>query len=362
MSKTILCTDDSATMQKVAEITFAATEYRYAGARTVDDALRLARSDRPALILADSVMPGKNGYDLCRAVKSDADLADIPVLIMCGNSQAYDGGRGEAAGADGHVTKPWDTQVMLDKVAETLARVESDGAARLGEGMSAAAAAASAASASPAGKSSPRAPTAPPMSSAPAPRAPTPMPLSPPVRAPSAGPGVSGAAHRPVTPAPILPGNMPQPPRSATIMGMPTFPLPPAESSAIGAAPVLGGASAPGPAPAPASAPAAPASMSPPVRAAGSSNDGNAAGLRPPMIKGTPQRRLRLVPISEVAAQVAGEHGLDLDSPEMQALVKLSREVVERIVWEVVPDLAEIIIKQNLDRLTAARGGGHGGR
>jgi len=88
------------------------------------------------------------------------------------------------------------------------------------------------------------------------------------------------------------------------------------------------------------------------VRATGSSND-SSAPLRPPMIKGTPQRRLRLVPISEVAAQVASEHGIDLDSTEMQALIKLSREVVERIVWEVVPDLAEAIIKQNLDRLTS---------
>jgi hypothetical protein len=146
---------------------------------------------------------------------------------------------------------------------------------------------------------------------------------------------------------------MPQPPRSATIMGMPTFPLPPAEASAIGAAPAV---APPGPA-------SAPVPSAPPVRAAGSSNDGNAAGLRPPMIKGTPQRRLRLVPISEMAAQVASEHGIDLDSTEMQALIKLSREVVERIVWEVVPDLAETIIKQNLERLTAAaRGGGHGGR
>ena len=348
MSKTILCTDDSATMQKVAEITFAATEYRHVGARSVDEALKLARSEKPALILADAVMPGKNGYDLCRAVKSDNELSGIAVLIMCGNSQAYDGGRGEAAGADGHVTKPWDTQVMLDKVAETLARVDAEGAARLGEGMGAAAAAAAAAAGSPgpAGKS-PRAPTPPPMSTAPA-RAPSAAPVAPP-RAPSSGPV---AAPRAATPPPVMPNNMPQPPRSATIMGMPTFPMPPAEASALGAAPV-----AMPPAPAPAPAPSAPL-----VRAAGSSNDGPSP-MRPPMIKGTPQRRLRLVPISEVAAQVAGEHGLDLDSAELQALVKLSREVVERIVWEVVPDLAETIIKQNLDRLTArAGGGGHGSR
>jgi len=327
MSKTILCADDSVTMQKVAEITFAATEYRYIGARTVDEALALAHSEQPDLVLADAVMAGKNGYDLCRAIKAEPPLAGIPVLIMCGNSQLYDGARGASAGADGQVTKPWDTQVMLDKVAETLARVESEGAARLGEG--AAAPAPPAAAVRP--PRAPSAPLAPSVESSRPPLAPV-----PPVRAPSAVPGnTTRAASQPH----VVSAGMPQAPRTATIMGMPTVPLPPA-SEAIAA---VAAAAPQGPPPVPAAASHA---------RANSSND-RAAPHRPPMIKGTPNRRLRLVPISEVAAQVASEHGLSLDGPEMQALVKLSREVVERIVWEVVPDLAEVIIRQNLDKLTA---------
>jgi hypothetical protein len=264
---------------------------------------------------------------------------------MCGNSQAYDGARGEQAGADGHVGKPWDTQVMLDKVAEVLARAESEGAAKLGEGMSAAAVAATVgAGAAPSRPS--RAPTPPPVSTA----APLAQPLGS-APTPQRTPGMSTPRAPSQGGAQVVPPGMPQPPRSATIMGMPTFPLPPAsEATAVTAAP----AQVP---PVAAQAPMAPPTPSaPPVRATGSSNDG-AAPLRAPMIKGTPQRRLRLVPISEVAAQVAGEHGIDLDSVEMQALVKLSREVVERIVWEVVPDLAEAIIKHNLDKLTARAGG-----
>ncbi len=344
MSKTILCADDSATMQKVAEITFAATEFKYVGARTVDEALRLARAEKPVLVLADAVMPGKNGYDLCRLIKSDAELADIPVLIMCGNSQAYDATRGEPAGADGQVTKPWDTQVMHDRVAETLAKVEAEGAARLGEGMGAAAAAA--ASPPAAGRAASRAPTTPPVSTAPPARMSSSAPPLTPGRAPSSTPGMV-APVGPQTPLPLSAAPKPgqvapasalaQPPRSATIMGMPAFPMPPGDAGV--AAPV---------ATVPATAPT--------VRAAGSSND-TSPPLRPPMIKGMPQRRLRLVPISEMAAQVASEHGLALDGPEMQALLKLSREVVERIVWEVVPELAEAIIKHNLDRLTARAGG-----
>jgi hypothetical protein len=51
---------------------------------------------------------------------------------------------------------------------------------------------------------------------------------------------------------------------------------------------------------------------------------------------------------AEAAARSAG---LDPSGPEMAALVKLSREVIERVVWEVVPELAETIIRENLDRL-----------
>ncbi|HUH01290.1 MAG TPA: response regulator, partial [Kofleriaceae bacterium] len=129
MSKKILCADDSATMQMVAEITFRATEYEYVGARSADEALAKARESKPALILADAAMPGKDGYDLCEALKSDAALAGVPVVLMCGKSQAYDSQRGAKVGADDHVTKPWDTQVLIDKVGEILTKTSSSGVA-----------------------------------------------------------------------------------------------------------------------------------------------------------------------------------------------------------------------------------------
>jgi CheY-like chemotaxis protein len=313
MSKTILCADDSATMQKVAEITFGGSEYKYVGARSADDALKAVRSERPALILADAIMPGKTGYDLCKAIKSDPDLASIPVLLMCGNSQAYDNARGEQCGADGHVVKPWDTQVLLDKVEETLARIATEGVARLGAG---AVAASQPAAARPAAAAA----------SKPA------QPAAAKINVPSVPPaGNSGKAPAPRPPV------APEPPRSATIMGMPTFTMPPGS----------GGKDMP-PGVTPMASSAAPSSSAPTGPAAAGTGGGRA-----PMIKGQPRRGLRLVPINEVAAQVASEAGLDPSGPEMQALLKLSREVVERIVWEVVPDLAEAIIKQNLDKLTA---------
>src|SRR5688572_28807503 len=116
MPKHILCADDSVTMQKVVAITFGQTDYQVTAARTVDEALAMARQRRPDLVLADSVMPNKTGYDLCLALKSDGATKDVPVVILCGNSAPYDESKGKQVGADAHLTKPWDTQVFLDKV------------------------------------------------------------------------------------------------------------------------------------------------------------------------------------------------------------------------------------------------------
>ena len=76
------------------------------------------------------------------------------------------------------------------------------------------------------------------------------------------------------------------------------------------------------------------------------------------MVSGIPTKRSALVErtLAKMATQLAEASGLQPGSPELTALVKLSTEVVERIVWEIVPDLAEQIIRENLADLTAKRG------
>ena len=73
------------------------------------------------------------------------------------------------------------------------------------------------------------------------------------------------------------------------------------------------------------------------------------------MVSGTPTKRSALVErtLAKMAARLAEAAGLEPGSPELLALLKLSTEVVERIVWEVVPDLAEQIIRENLEHLAA---------
>ena len=77
------------------------------------------------------------------------------------------------------------------------------------------------------------------------------------------------------------------------------------------------------------------------------------------MISGTPTKRSALVErtLQKMAARLAEASGLEPGSPELAALLKLSAEVVERVVWEVVPELAEAIIRENLQDLTSKKNG-----
>jgi len=332
VSKIVLCVDDSATMQQVADITFRGTEFTYVGARSFDEGLDKAKSQKPTLVLADSHMPGKDksGYDLCLALKSDAGTSNIPVVILVGNAAPYDNVRGIQVGADANLPKPWDTQTMLEKITEIVGKAAS-GVAKPGQTQVAVAAAAPAAA----------------VAAAPAAAA---GGKSAPVPAPAAAAAASAS----------------MPPRSATIMGMPTIKMP------------AGGGTQP-PAPAPVTQTKTSVMAVPPIAPVSNSNPGTvpsirspappppaqaATGMAPssamnraPMVSGTPTKRSLLVErtLQKMAARLAEAAGLEPGSPELIALLKLSTEVIERIVWEVVPDLAEQIIRENLHDLVARR-------
>src|SRR5687768_12635744 len=93
MPKTLLLADDSATIQKVVNITFANEDFKIVAASNGEDALAQARAHRPDVVLADVVMPKRNGYDLCEAIKSDPALKGVPVLLLAGTFEPFDENR-----------------------------------------------------------------------------------------------------------------------------------------------------------------------------------------------------------------------------------------------------------------------------
>jgi CheY-like chemotaxis protein len=127
VTKKILLADDSLTIQKVVELTFSDSEYELVcvsnGQRALD---RIAGGDLPDLILADVVMPDKNGYEVCEAIKSNPATARIPVMLLSGTFEPFDRDRAERLGCDAIVSKPFDSQQLLRQVEALIARPAAD--------------------------------------------------------------------------------------------------------------------------------------------------------------------------------------------------------------------------------------------
>jgi CheY-like chemotaxis protein len=129
MPRTLLLADDSVTIQKVVGISFASEDVALITVDNGDDAIARAREVRPDIVLADVVMPGKSGYEVCEAIKADPGLQHIPVLLLTGTFEAFDEERAQRAGASGHVSKPFEAQTLVDEVNRLLAEGASAAAA-----------------------------------------------------------------------------------------------------------------------------------------------------------------------------------------------------------------------------------------
>jgi len=125
MSKRLLLADDSITIQKVIGITFANEDFQLDIVDNGDAALQRVQAERPDMVLADVYMPGKNGYELCQAIKQDPQLQGIPVLLLTGTFEPFDEDKARQAGADDWISKPFESQALIDKVDELLATAAS---------------------------------------------------------------------------------------------------------------------------------------------------------------------------------------------------------------------------------------------
>jgi DNA-binding response OmpR family regulator len=86
------------------------------------EALRLAREHRPDVVLLDIMVPQLNGWEVCRRLKQDADLASIPVIMVSGRVDEGDKVLGFELGADDYVTKPFSPRELLARIRAVLRR------------------------------------------------------------------------------------------------------------------------------------------------------------------------------------------------------------------------------------------------
>jgi len=119
--KTILLADDSITIQKVVELTFSEGDYQVICVSNGTEALKKVKEVRPNVALLDIIMPEKNGYEVCEELKRDPSTADIPVLLLTGTFEPFDEKRAESVGAIGHLTKPFESHALVSRVDELIA-------------------------------------------------------------------------------------------------------------------------------------------------------------------------------------------------------------------------------------------------
>ncbi|MGE0714511.1 MAG: response regulator [Alphaproteobacteria bacterium] len=112
----VLIAEDSPTQSEHLAWLLQQAGYRVVAAADGKRALALARELRPDIVVSDVVMPGMDGYELCRAIKSDAAIRLTPVVLVTEWSRPQDVFRGLNCGADNFVTKPYDERYLIARL------------------------------------------------------------------------------------------------------------------------------------------------------------------------------------------------------------------------------------------------------
>jgi CheY-like chemotaxis protein len=294
--KTLLAVDDSATMRKVLEITFAGEDFRVVTADSSQSALTSLRED-PVIAVIDTVLDGEDGYALAKEVR--ARMSQVAIVLLTSRFSPYDAGRGRESGADDYLDKPFETQALLDKARKALASHEAVKAV-----------------------------------------------AAPPRPAPPAQP-----TAQQIPAAPFRAGAVPR--INQPVVARPAYPTQRTHTLSFGGSDPN---SPPVPAVEGASAEASPSDAAPRPGAPEPRGSSVLQPSAPPLgTDGSHPSNVRLSP-SGVSASAAmdGDRlaSLGLTAQQTQAVLALSREVVEKVVWEVVPQLAEALIREEIARLT----------
>jgi CheY-like chemotaxis protein len=117
----LLLADDSVTIQRVIELTFADEDVQVLAVGDGQQAIDRVKTDRPDIVLADVGMPERDGYEVAAFIKGDPELSHIPVLLLTGAFEPVDEARARAVGCDGVLVKPFEPQMVISRVRDLLA-------------------------------------------------------------------------------------------------------------------------------------------------------------------------------------------------------------------------------------------------
>jgi DNA-binding response OmpR family regulator len=119
--KKILAVDDEPNILMSIEFILEMEGYEVHTAHDGEEALEVARRVRPDLILLDVNMPRKDGYEVCRILRDQQDMAGTKVIMLTAKGQTLEKKKGLEVGADEYVTKPFSAEDLLQKIRDCIA-------------------------------------------------------------------------------------------------------------------------------------------------------------------------------------------------------------------------------------------------
>ena len=118
--KKILLVDDEPELVEMVKIRLESYNYEVIAAYDGQEAIEKARNEKPDLIILDLMLPKMDGYKVCRMLKFDEKYKNIPIVMFTARAQESDEELGYECGADAYITKPFEPQVLIDKMRELL--------------------------------------------------------------------------------------------------------------------------------------------------------------------------------------------------------------------------------------------------
>ena len=112
----VLVADDSSTDLRNMEQICSGAGYQVITAVSGKDAVAKAKAERPDAVILDVIMPEMNGFQACRAITTDADTRNIPVILVSSKGEKTDKLWGQEQGARGYVTKPFKSEDLLKEL------------------------------------------------------------------------------------------------------------------------------------------------------------------------------------------------------------------------------------------------------
>jgi two-component system, OmpR family, alkaline phosphatase synthesis response regulator PhoP len=125
MNKTILIVDDEKDIVELVAYNLSREGYQIAKAYDGHQAMQYIRENQPALVILDLMLPGINGFEICRMIRKKPDTEDLPIIMLTAKTDSVDKIMGLEIGADDYITKPFNVRELLARVRAVLRRWEN---------------------------------------------------------------------------------------------------------------------------------------------------------------------------------------------------------------------------------------------